>query len=68
MSVRAKFRVLSKGSNNVSLEVVHSGSEENEQFWRYTPSGLIQMGIDNKEALEQFERGQEYYVDFTKAE
>lgn len=66
--VRAKFKAISKGDNNVTLQAVTSGSEENEQFWKYTPSGLIQMGIDNKDALEQFEIGKEYYVDFSKAE
>jgi hypothetical protein len=66
--VRAKFKVISKNDGNVTLEVVTSGSKENEDFWKYTPSGLIQMGIDNEDALKHFEVGKEYYVDFTPAE
>ncbi|WP_236293118.1 hypothetical protein [Paenibacillus allorhizoplanae] len=44
-----------------------SGSEENKDFWKYTPAGQIQMSVDNEKAQEQFEVGKEYYVDFTPA-
>ncbi|CAH1230733.1 hypothetical protein PAECIP111891_06738 [Paenibacillus allorhizoplanae] len=67
MSVRAKFRCVQKEGNNLRLEVVISGSEENKDFWKYTPAGQIQMSVDNEKAQEQFEVGKEYYVDFTPA-
>ncbi|TVY09884.1 hypothetical protein [Paenibacillus cremeus] len=66
--VRAKFKCAFKEGNSVRLEAVISGSEENEQFWKYTPFGQIQMSVDNEKAQEQFEEGKEYYVDFTLAE
>jgi len=70
-TIRAKFNVaeISKygngGGAKVTLMPVISGSEENKQFWEYTPSGKIEMFITNPNA--EFEFG-EYYVDFTKAD
>lgn len=71
--VRAKFYVDSVKPYNdeattVLLRAVVSGSEENKSFWKYTPSGEIQMTISNPNALAQFVVGQEYYVDFTIAD
>lgn len=73
MSVRAKFFVESVKPYNdeattVRLRAVTSGSEENKSFWKYTPSGEIQMTISNPAAVAQFVEGQEYYIDFTPSE
>ncbi|MEC1714753.1 hypothetical protein [Schinkia azotoformans] len=78
MSVRAKFvcnevrkRKFNKqdeGGATVILTPVTSGSEENKEFWQYTPSGHIEMQIKNEAAEKYFELGEEYYIDFTKAE
>jgi hypothetical protein len=68
MSVRAKFECKSVGDGQVKLEVVYTGSKENEQFFKWTPSGQIQMGIVNEAALGQFEVGKQYYVDFSPAD
>ena len=73
--VRAKFEVHSvtpprengDDGSEVVLFPVSTGSEENKDFWKYTPAGSIQMTIDNPEAVKQFEPGQEFYVDFTPA-
>lgn len=65
--VRAKFTCTGKANNQVSFLPVFTGSEENKQFWKYTPSGQINMHVDNEAAMEQFEVGKEYYVDFTPA-
>ena len=70
--VRAKFNVAEiakygNGNGKVVLNAVTGGTKENESFWRYTPSGKIEIWIDNPEAFKAFEFG-EYYVDFTKAE
>ena len=34
----------------------------------HTPSGEIKLNIDNPDAVEVFEIGREYFVDFTLAE
>lgn len=78
MSVRAKFKVESvttranwqrdKGHiGTVRLVPVMDGSEENKRFYDATPSGAIELGTINQDALKQFEIGREFYVDFTPA-
>lgn len=73
MRVRAKFYVYSVtkitcGNVTVQLKPVINGSEENKSFWKYTPAGSIEMQMTaGIPAAEQFEAGQEFYVDFTPA-
>jgi len=47
---------------------VYTGSEENKQFFKYTPGGVVNFNVVNPETAASFEVGKEYYVDFTKAE
>jgi hypothetical protein len=76
MPIRAKFKVTEKTqiSNGtgllciVKLSPVSSGSPENESFYRYTPSGQIELSVVKPETSAQFELGKEYYVDFTLSE
>jgi hypothetical protein len=78
MTVRAKFKVQSITTTGrwngpglmgtVKLQPVSSGSEENKKFYEATPSGSIDLGTINEEALKQFVIGREFYVDFTPAE
>lgn len=69
--IRAKFNVAeitkygNGGGAKVTLLPVTGGSEENKEFWKYTPNGKIELSIDNPDA--EFELG-EYFVDFTKAD
>lgn len=42
-------------------------NHENSKFWKATPSGELRLGTINPEAWSQFELGEEYYLDFTKA-
>lgn len=76
--VRAKFYVTSVEPNGaekeedqgstVSLSPVMTGSEENENFYKWTPGGNIVLSTINKAAADQFKVGMEFYVDFTPAE
>lgn len=74
--VRAKFVVQvgskkvheSDGCGTVHLLPVYSGSKENDEFFKYTPGGQIDLTIMNPNAMAQFEEGKEYYVDFTPAQ
>lgn len=73
MTVRAKFKVeavthRSGDAYTVELWPVTSGSEENAKFYKWTPSGKIELQTINASAADQFEVGREYYIDFTKAE
>jgi hypothetical protein len=75
--VRAKFYVSSikkvgaMRSTDIGTVVemlpVTSGSAENEQFYKWTPGGKLELATVNDEAAKQFEVGKEYYIDFTPA-
>ena len=74
MAVTGKFKVSKLSQNHYSPEsleiqmeaVSADGTEENNNYHKYTPSGNIIMCVDNPPALEQFELGAEYLVTFTK--
>ncbi len=72
MTTRAKFRcnwVRDHGDNKlVQLGVVYSRVDgtENKDFTKATPSGTIEMQIDNPAAALQFKPTHYYYVDFTE--
>lgn len=39
----------------------------NESWSKYTPSGQLQITITNPDAIDKFEKGKAYYLDFTPA-
>lgn len=73
MSVRAKMKLASVtahhyGSNSKTLRFqceYDPSLPEDQRFAKATPSGHIEMQVDNPAALEQFELGKSYNVDFT---
>lgn len=75
--VRAKFQCLSITNFHhhqtdavqaeVRLGAVYGTGKENADWSKWTPSGEIKMMITNPAAIEQFELGKEYFVDFTPA-
>jgi hypothetical protein len=70
MKVRCKFTCsfIDKTSKTVYFAPVYSGSEENKAFFAATPGGQIAFYTVNETALNSFEQGKEYYVDFTPAQ
>lgn len=74
MTVRAKFKVtgieqyIEGGHGTVKLAPVIGGSPENDDFYKWTPSGSIELGTINATALAQFQEGKEFFVDFNLAE
>lgn len=42
----------------VTLHAVTSGSEDNKQWNKWTPSGSLKMTVTNPAAIEQFQVGQ----------
>ena len=50
---------------NILLQPVYGDSPENKSWSKYTPQGEIKMTITNPSAVEKFEIGQAYFVDFT---
>lgn len=72
MAVRAKFRcesvtINANGTKTAKLFPVTSGSDENKEFYKWTPGGSIDLSTLNEAAAEQFVPGREFYVDFTEA-
>jgi hypothetical protein len=43
-------------------------NHENTKFWQASPSGSIELGTVNADAVKQFRLGGELYVDFTPAD
>jgi hypothetical protein len=67
MPVRAKFRCTAKTVGHVVLDPDYS-DPVNKTWADATPGGHLEMGINNPTALEQFEVGKYYFIDFTPAE
>ena len=44
--------------------IVTGGSKENEEFFKWTPSGQLQIGLYKEDI---FQPGKEYYIDITEA-
>ena len=71
--VRAKFKVTAieehyPGSRKVTLSTEYDPSiPEDVSFNKATPSGRIEMQVDNPAAIEQLPLGKLFYVDFTPA-
>lgn len=79
-TIRAKFYVnsvtLSKwGPDQEILHTVKmspvmgsgNASDENKSFWKYTPTGSLELGTINAAAGAAFEIGKSYYLDFSPA-
>ena len=82
MSVRAKFQVneISRTKHwvtkddgthddlvTIKMTPVTGGSEEDDAFWAATPSGRIELGTVNADAVKELVLGESYYVNFTPA-
>ena len=69
---RAKFKVesttLTEHGSRIILKPVSSGSKENSEFFKWTPSGAIDIGTVNPAVAPQFTPGREFYVDFVAAD
>lgn len=69
--VRAKFFVAEVGKTQYGGKVVLrpvTRGEDNKAWASATPSGECVMTIKNELALQVFDVGDEFYVDFTKIE
>ena len=74
MTVRAKFKCDSiqpapgGEGKEIKMSAVHSGSAENDSFFKFTPSGQLHLATVNHPAADRFEVGKEYYIDISPAE
>lgn len=72
MSVRAKFTVTEIrqrhqwGGRTIILQPVYDTSiPEDQRFYDATPSGSMEMMVNNPAAIERLALGASFYVDFT---
>ncbi len=71
--VRGKFVVQSIETYSYGGKVIKLATQydqtipEDQKFAKATPSGSIQMTVDNPPAAEFLELGKAFYVDFTPA-
>lgn len=69
---RAKFKVERKIEDgngfNIVLTPVTCGSKENDNFYKWTPCGKIELGIVSKDTADKFHINKTFYVDFTECE
>ncbi len=80
MKVRAKFFVESivhedvPGTDqyaSITMRPVfgtYGDGKVNETWSKYTPSGQLTICITNPDAIDAFEKGRAYYLDFTPAD
>ena len=45
------------------FSAVYDGSEENKEFFKWTPSGSLKIGVYKEDV---FQPGKDYYVDLTE--
>lgn len=73
MTVRAKFLCTSNEAGPdthtiIMRAVTSSDCEENDRFFRYTPSGELRIAVVAPTTAAKFVVGQAYYLDFTPAD
>lgn len=65
-----KYKSERKEMHSLELFPVYGNGDpnhENTKFWQASPSGKIELGVVNLDAVKDLELGGEYYVDFTPA-
>lgn len=79
VAMRAKMRITGidrqfAGQETLSFAAVArsdgypaDGSDENNTYAKYSPSGQLSLTVANPALLGKFAVGEEYYLDFTKA-
>jgi len=70
--MRTKFTLeekteLKNGGGRAIFRPVYGGSTENENFYKWTPGGIIELCTVNEVVISTLKIGKEYYVDFTEA-
>jgi hypothetical protein len=77
--VRAKMRCVEKVQRTQAYGVAKPVETEgvilqavtgpgNEEWSQWTPAGKVEMSITNPNAINQFEVGKDYFVDFSPAD
>jgi hypothetical protein len=80
MKMRAKMKVTAFEIHSDTYESIEfsavckndgypaDGTDENNNFAKWTPTATLKMAITNPELIGKFSLGQEFYLDFTSVE
>jgi hypothetical protein len=78
-AMRAKMKISKIEKHEGGNETLHffavarsdsypaDGSDENNTYAKWSPSGQLQLTVANPDLHGKFNAGEEYYLDFTKA-
>lgn len=73
--VRAKFQLSEERTNHwgqgktlIFQPIYDQSIPEDQRYSEATPSGRLEMLVNNPAALEKFKLGRYYYLDFTPVE
>jgi hypothetical protein len=77
-AMRAKMKINHIDKRNEGYETLYfnpvcasrypeDGSDENNTYAKFSPSGMLSLTVANPALLGKFIEGEEYYLDFTKA-
>jgi hypothetical protein len=58
---------LGDGGFTLGFYAVYAGSEENDKYFKSTPTAQFYVQTVNETAAAKFEIGKQYYVDFRSA-
>ena len=71
-NVRAKFKceqkIITENGAQILFKPVTATTPENGKFFKWTPSGTLEMGLVNLDVSAYFIPGKFYYLDFTIAD
>lgn len=72
MNTKAKFTCdsVTKHVNYESIKLIavtNDNTKENADFWKYTPSGELNISICNEKVFGFFKPGKDYYLDISEA-
>lgn len=79
IAMRAKFRISHIDRAHEGYETLYmhpvaaskypaDGSDEDNTYAKFSPSGTLQLGIANPALIGKFQVDEKFYLDFTKAE
>lgn len=78
-AMRAKMKIDRVEKHSETQETLHfravcrsdsypaDGSDENNTYAKFSPSGTLSLTVANPALIGKFAEGEEYYLDFTKA-
>lgn len=78
-TMRAKMKINHIDRRNEGLETLYfnpvarndsypdDGSDENNTYAKFSPSGMLSLTVANPALLGKFSEGEEYYLDFIPA-